>query len=681
MTQLSSRIGAGFVATCAAMVALSPAKTLFAAYAVERLVTGLNQPMYVTQAPGDNSSLYIVERREGTNTLGRVQKYDLQTQSITTFLDLSGTVNSDGGLLAMEFRPDFETSGYFYVTLNDSGVNRLEEYRVVDGAPVFQRRLLQYNNLANVFHTINQPLFQPGGSSTELYLTTGDGGTQADQGAFNPALIESPNSIYGKVLRFDLNASYPVPAVDATHAGVSVVALGIRNPYRSSFDRETGDFYFGDVGFNAAEEVNFIPAGHFANPAAPPLDFGWTSREGTIATPGSSAGGPGSPGDLNPVFEYSHGPHIVLPHPSALYGTSITGGYVYRGPEAELQGRYFFSDFVNGNVYSGTFDPNTPPAAYNGANMTGIENHTVQFETLAGGSSDIRFVTSFGEDNAGNLYIVKFGNSFFPANGQGEIYRVIPAVALDAVVNRSTGAITLTNNTGAPLSLKSLSLASSVGAIQRSALTPITGFYDAEGDGSVDDVNAWIVTSPAGSYSLFAEASTGDPGTLDAGQQIVLSPASGWIRSPVEDLALSITDAADAVVNATVTYVGNGGNPFVRSDLNFDGALTVADWEIFVANAGATFAGLSTAASYGFGDLNGDGENGYADFQLFKADYVAVHGEAAFAALRAVPEPATAGLLLISGFAGARRRQAAAPRRTPTGEHRSRPLPLASDTN
>ena len=228
---------------------------------------------------------------------------------------------------------------------------------------------------------MNQAHFRPNGNNNELFVTTGDGGTQADDPDHDKALIESPNSPYGKLMKIDLSASFPTPADGPSHAGVDVVALGLRNPYRSSFDRQTGDFYIGDVGFNTAEEVDFIPASHFANPAAPVLDFGWTDREGTVATVAPFAGGPGSPGDINPIFDYAHSGN-PLPHPTQLTGGSITGGYLYRGPVEELQGRYFFSDFLNGNVYSGAFNTSTPVASYNGTNLTGLQNHTSAFETL-----------------------------------------------------------------------------------------------------------------------------------------------------------------------------------------------------------------------------------------------------------------------------------------------------------
>jgi hypothetical protein len=397
---------------------------------VERVVGGLNQPINMAQAPGDSGSIYIVERSDGGNVLGRIRKYDLQTGSFATFLDLPGTINSDGGLLSLTFHPQYQANGMFYVVTNDNGNNRLDEYKVIAGAPQFQRRLLQYQNLDNVFHTLNQVHFRPNGNNSELFVTAGDGGTQANDPDFDIELIEDLNSPYGKLMRINLAASFPTPANGPSHPGVDVVALGLRNPYRSSFDRQTGDFYLGDVGFNSAEEIDFIPASHFANPSASVLDFGWTDREGTAETQASQAGGPGSPGDINPIFDYAHGQPNVLPHPSVFLGQSITAGYVYRGAAPEFQGRYFFSDFVNGSVYSGTFNTSTPTASFNGTNLTNIQNHTADFENRVGGGANIQFVTSFAEDNAGNLYIVKFGNAFFPPLGQGEIFRIVPGAPI-----------------------------------------------------------------------------------------------------------------------------------------------------------------------------------------------------------------------------------------------------------
>lgn len=628
-------------------------------YTVERVVSGLNQPMYLTQAPGENDSLYIVERSDSGNSLGKIRRYNLQTHTFNTFLDLTGSIFSDGGLLGMTFHPDYQTNSLFYVTSNVSGINALDEYKVVGGTPQIQRRLLQYDSLENVFHTINQVHFRPNGNNSELFVTTGDGGTQADSPGFDPALIESLNSPYGKLMKIDLNASYPTPATGPTHAGVDVVARGLRNPYRSSFDRLTGDFYIGDVGFNTAEEVDFISSSHFANPSAPVLDFGWTDREGTVElNPGE-----GSASDVNPIFDYAHGSQ-PLPHPSLISGQSITGGYLYRGAIPELQGRYFFSDFLNGNVYSGSFNTNTNPASYDGTNLTDIVNHTTSFESQVAGGANIQFVTSFAEDNSGNLYIIKFGNSFFPALGQGEIFRITPvsSLAIELLVDRASGAMTLINNTGAPVNLTSLSISSAFGGLNPDSLTPIAGTYDLSGNGDVDGNNNWMITSGAGDNFLFTESTTGDFGTLAAGQSITFSPGNGWIQSPTEDIQATLLADGGGLVNINVSYTGNNGDPFARSDLDFDGEISVDDWAAFIASSYTNLAGLSPAEAYGLGDLNGDGVSDYEDFQVFKADFNQANGLGAFEAmLVGVPEPRSA--LLMLGMASCLLGRRSAPKR------------------
>jgi hypothetical protein len=628
--------------------------TVRGAYTVERVVGGLNQPMFVTQAPGDNTSLYIVERNDGGNQLGRIRRYNLQTQSLTTFLDVTGSIISDGGLLSMTFHPEYQSNDRFYIVTNNNRINALDEYQVVGGTPQLRRRLLEYTNLDNVFHTMNQALFRPAGNNNELFVTTGDGGTQADDPDFNRTLIESPTSPYGKLLKIDLTQPFTTPATaPGPGTGVSVVALGIRNPYRASFDRQTGDFYFGDVGFNTAESIDFIPASHFANPAAPVLDFGWTDREGTTETVAQFAGGPGSPGDINPIFDYAHSGQ-PLPHTSVIQGQSVTGGYMYRGLAPEFQNRYFFADFVNGNVYSGTFNPSTNPASFNGTNMTGIQSHTADFEARIGGGANIQYLTSFGEDNSGNLYLVKFGNAFFPPLGQGEIFRISPVLAgtVALEIDRETGAITLSNATAADITFSSLTISSAVGALEPNELTPITGHYDADGNGTIDANNAWTITSPPGNHLQFSEMTTGDPGTISAGEEIVLSPVGGWLPSPREDVFASLLLGNGSVLNASVSYSGNGGNSFARSDLDFDGTIDVEDWSVFLAKNFTSLAGLSPAQSYASGDLDGDGDNDYADFRLFKIDFNAANGAGAFEAqVLGVPEPGS--LRLVAIFAAA----------------------------
>ncbi|TWT97843.1 hypothetical protein Pla108_19960 [Botrimarina colliarenosi] len=631
------------------LAAMLGAGVVHADYTVERVVTGLNQPTFMTQAPGDYNHLFIVERTDNGNTLGRISSYDQLTKTRSTFLDLSGTVVSDGGLLSMTFHPDYQTNGLFYTVSNVNGTNGLDEWQVTGGTPQLQRRLYEYQNLQNVFHTLNQAQFRPGGDNDELFVTGGDGGTQANSGAFNPSLIEDPNSPFGKLLKFDLTGDFSTPAGGASHPDVDLVAMGLRNPYRTSFDRQTGDFYIGDVGFNAVEEVDFIPGSHFDNPSASVLNFGWTDREGTIATIANNAGGPGSPGDINPVFEYAHNSGIELDHASALNGGSITGGYVYRGPVTELQGRYFFADFTSQVIYSGVFDTSTSVGDYDGDNFTDLQRHDIDFENLVEGGAALQNITSFGEDNAGNLYIVKFGNSFFPAGGEGEIFRisVTPEDALELIVDRDTGAITLLNSSASATAIQSVAISSAFGSLSPSEITPIAGTYDFNGDQSVDDNDAWTLSSSTS--FLLSESTSGDAGQLAAVSELAYSSAGGWLRSPVEDLTATVVLGDGTLVDAQISYVGNGGVAFENGDLDFDGDIDRADFVLLAGHLHSDLSGMSGAQAYAGGDLNGDGVSDYFDFQAFKATYVALHGVEAFAMLIGVPEPGSGLLLAIGG--------------------------------
>ena len=220
---------------------------------------------------------------------------------------------------------------------------------------------------------------------------------------------------------------------------------GLRNPYRASFDRATGDMYIGDVGESSREEVDFLKAG--TNASGPPADFGWPAHEGTAN--GLSAYSPFPATNtftgvtsLNPIRQYAH---------AGAGGNAVIGGIRYHGPIASLQGKYFFADFVQTNdatvgnqISMLDFDPNTNPAAFNGANGTltdvsGLWNSLIvdptdpTYTSAIGNRFGLDHISAFGEDNAGNLYIVDFGNltpgqstfdGEYPGAGLGEIFRV-----------------------------------------------------------------------------------------------------------------------------------------------------------------------------------------------------------------------------------------------------------------
>ncbi|HEY2761550.1 MAG TPA: PQQ-dependent sugar dehydrogenase, partial [Pirellulales bacterium] len=381
---MHQRIGSGFIAL-ACLLSGGNFSAAWAEIRLERVATGLNSPTFVTQAPGDPSSLYIVQRNF------QVLKYNLATRISTTVLDLSSsrfTSTGDAGAVGLAFSPDFATDHKFYLSSNSGvfnqlGVDRVEEYTLTGNSASLSRTILQYSsNTTDNNHTVDWIGFDPhatGAARDYLYITTGDGGPQANIAGYQNR-SQDLTQIYGKLLRVDVSGGddyagdsnknfaiptdNPIPASGGAATGLGeIYASGFRNPFRASFDRNTGDMYIGDVGFNTKEEINFIKAGSVVGGAPP--DFGWAKREGTVATPDAIAGISGAQGSsLNPIIERDH---------TATGQRSISGGYVYRGPITSLQTsgsqvNYFFGDEVTGHIYLSTFDNSTAPGSFNGTN-------------------------------------------------------------------------------------------------------------------------------------------------------------------------------------------------------------------------------------------------------------------------------------------------------------------------
>jgi glucose/arabinose dehydrogenase len=677
-------------------------------YRLERIASGLNQPTYVTQAPGDPANvLYFTERTSNTiggfgaiNQMGKVWRYDTNTRTKTLVLDLSTRqVTNDTGLQTIAFSPDFNeptaaTYRKMYVSTAEMGstaINRVEEYTMnPNGTFGSPRTILRYNNNAQNNHTVNWIGFDPTAAGNErnyLYISTGDGSFgNAYNGGMSPTgrPSQNPSDIAGKILRVDVSGdsylgngnknfaippSNPLPVYNAANPGSPIAGLGevwvtgVRNGYRASFDRTNGDFYFGDVGETAFEEVDFIKAG--SNASGPPIDLGWPQLEGTNNS--NISGAPHT--TTNPFTGVtSLDPIQQFPHSE---GRAVIGGYVYRGPIAELQGKYFFADFVSPRVWSLAFDRNSTPNGNNGVrtDVSALWQPLVFDPTDPGylpstGEFDVAgldHIVSFGEDNAGNLYVVDFGNrsasqsSFngqYPNAGLGEIFKLVPSLLVTLTIDRDTGALTLSNPTGAAVDIRGYSISSPAGALDpMSITTPIAGNYDAppSGDGSVDPDDAWQITSPMGSVTQFAEMSAGNGGSLADAQSLSLSTVSGWVGSPFEDLQLTLTLGDGSTAPGAVLYTGNGGLPFARSDLNADGVIDADDWPALRDNHLVSFAGLSQVQVYRRGDLDGDGDNDVHDFRIFKADYEQANGLGSFALLgEGVPEPNSISLLGIA---------------------------------
>jgi glucose/arabinose dehydrogenase len=338
---------------------------------LELVADGLEQPLYLASPPGDTERLFVVER-EGTIRIVR------DAAVVTTpFLDLSDEVTTEGdeqGLLGLAFHPLYATNGYAYVNYTDTeGHTQIVRYTrsanpdVADAASAFPILTIE-QPVPN--HNGGQLAFGPDGM---LYIGMGDGGTGSS------ATGQDLTSLLGSILRIDVNGGTPYavpsdnPFVADASARPEIWAKGLRNPWRFSFDRTTGDLYIADVGEDLMEEISFQPASSDGGE-----NYGWDTMEGSDCFDPPS--GCETTGLVLPIYEYEHSE-----------GCSVTGGYVYRGSASPaLAGRYFFSDFCGSWLRSFEAAGGAPANELDHADAAG---------PLAG-------VSSFGEDGAGELYVL-----------------------------------------------------------------------------------------------------------------------------------------------------------------------------------------------------------------------------------------------------------------------------------
>ena len=348
---------------------------------LQEVVTGLSAPLYLTAPPGDAARLFIVEKTGGI----RIIKDGILLTD--PYLDLSSRISNGGeqGLLGLAFDPDYATSGRFIVHFTDlAGSTTVSRFQVSSNPDVADPAselviLTAAQPFAN--HNGGQVAFGPDGF---LYLALGDGGGSGDPDNRGQDLSE----LLGSILRIDVRSTdpYTVPADNpfVQSAVPQVWSYGLRNPWRFSFDRATGDLYVADVGEGLWEEINVSPAGAGGGKGA---NYGWNIMEGAHCFRESSCD---QTGLTLPVFEYSH-----------QEGCSVTGGYVYRGSAIpELQGHYFYGDFCQGWVRSLRY-------------AAGAVTDQTQWPSLTPGGS----VLSFGEDAAGELYVLDQG---------GRVSKVVP---------------------------------------------------------------------------------------------------------------------------------------------------------------------------------------------------------------------------------------------------------------
>lgn len=355
----------------------------------ETVVGGLERPVFLTHAGDGSGRLFVVEQA------GRIRI--IKDGAIKgTFLDITDRVRSTGneeGLLSVAFPPGFGTEkNHFYVYYTftfdtNEGYNRVSRFYLGENGladPNSEELVILFEHPGRENHNGGQLVFGPDGY---LYIGTGDGGGRGDP----DQNAQDPLSPLGKILRIDVESgadTYLVPP-DNPFTGEpgylpEIWAMGLRNPWRISFDRQTGDMFIGDVGQSDWEEVDFQPS---ASPGGE--NYGWNILEGTHCYEADTCDDSGM---TPPVFEY---PTHADEH------CAVTGGYVYRGPIPGLQAIYFFADLCSGKIW-------------------GLQNSGSEwFDQVLLDTEKV--IPTFGEDQAGNLYFTDLVS--------GEVYLITASQA------------------------------------------------------------------------------------------------------------------------------------------------------------------------------------------------------------------------------------------------------------
>jgi glucose/arabinose dehydrogenase len=385
-----------------------------------QVASGLTRPLFVTAPPGDSRRLFIVQQN------GQIRILNLATGALnaTAFLTLTGlTTGGEQGLLGMAFDPSYAANGKFYLNFTvpggafGNGVTHVSQFTVSANPniadPASERILLVFDH-PQANHNGGWIGFSPrAGDANNLYIATEDGGGANDQGTghIEPSgNAQSLTTLLGKILRIHINSAagtYTIPPnnrfVGVTGARGEIWALGLRNPFRNSFDRQTGRMFIGDVGQSTREEIDVQQP---TNPSGGE-NYGWRVREGSVQNP-AFPGTPTPPGAVNPIFDY----------PRSI-GRTVIGGYVYRGEQIpNLRGIYVFADFFGPDSGPGTGQIFT--LNYNGTLASNFQNITGQLFPTGAGGFTLSHPSSLGEDANGELYITDLGN--------GSVFKIVASV-------------------------------------------------------------------------------------------------------------------------------------------------------------------------------------------------------------------------------------------------------------
>ena len=380
--------------------------------------SGFNSPVDIVN-DGNTDRLFIVEQG------GEIKIIENGVVLPTLFLDIDARVKTGGerGLLGMAFHPNYAINGYFYVyyidNFNNTQVSRfsVNSSNPNEAVPTSELMVL---NVTQPYSNHNGGCIHFG-SDGYLYIGLGDGGSGGDPQNY----AQNKKSLLGKMLRIDVDNGSPYaipptnPFVNDTSTLDEIWSIGLRNPWRWSFDRLTNDMWIADVGQGDWEEVHVEPASSVGG-----VNYGWRCYEGNV------------------VFDFFYcdstannyqDADFVYPHNFGNGGYSITGGYVYRGNDYScLRGYYLCADYVSGNVWTITDD--------------GVGGYDSQIHTTIG----VNDITCFGEDQNGELYVANISGDIFRV--QGETLMVNANPILDTAYNSSHKIIS-NGNVGQPASV------------------------------------------------------------------------------------------------------------------------------------------------------------------------------------------------------------------------------------
>ncbi len=381
-------------ATLFAMIFIGAALQAKAQYSWQQAFPNLpafNNPIELVNAGDGSNRLFVVQQRGIIYVFRNMP--GIATRNV--FLNISDRVSSSGsetGLLGLAFHPNYATNGYFYVHYTSSSSGSLVSYVARYSVSTSNRDSADKSSETILF-TVSQPFSNHNGGKIAfgpdgfLYIALGDGGSANDPG--NRA--QNRTDALGKLLRIDVDRtdpglSYAIPpsnpyANNTQGWRKEIFAYGLRNPWKFSFDSQTGALWLGDVGQGAREEVNIIVSGG---------NYGWRLMEGSICTPGANPSCLDTAGLIRPVWEYVY----------SGSGTSITGGYVYRGTAIpSLVGKYICGDYGSGRTWAVTYTVGTPASA-----------QLMTDETYP--------ISTFGVDEQNELYLCSYSST------NGRIYKL-----------------------------------------------------------------------------------------------------------------------------------------------------------------------------------------------------------------------------------------------------------------